>query len=389
MATTRKKTLKKNAGRQAPKKASRPAQAATNGHVTVAPAAPEAKGPASEPKRPAPEAKRPAPEAKPPAPEAKPPVPGEWAREEPSPKGRRMGLVRLTLDEGVKTTIVGHVYGLDFEIDGKGHHARVFFDYYSKRLKVLDYEATDYRAMIHRLNWLARANDFDKIFFKAKREDWQKFLAFGYVLEGILRYYFKGEDAYVLSKFTSADRINSPHLIEEGQLIENLMAKPRAYEPPPLPNGYDLVVGTPEHIPKLVSLYRRVFETYPSPLTHPDYILQTMERNVVYRIITNERGDVVSAASAEIDEKHANAELTDCATKNTQRGKGLMFHILRKLEDDLRDRGIMTAYTLARAKSVGMNSVFYRLGYEFSGRLVNNCDIYGHFEDMNIWVRRL
>ncbi len=313
----------------------------------------------------------------------------EWAREEPSPKDKRMGLVRLTLDEGVKTTIVGHVYGLDFEIDGKGHHARVFFDYYSKRLKVLDYDATDYRAMVRRLNWLARANDFDKIFFKATKEDWQTFLAFGYVLEGILRYYFKGEDAYVLSKFTSVDRINSPYLIEESELIEQMMAEPRDYKPPALPKGYTIALARPSHIPKLVKLYRRVFETYPSPLTHPDYILQTMERNVIYRIVMNDKGEIVSAASAEIDSKHSNAELTDCATSNRQRGNGLMFHILRGLEEDLREQGIMTTYTLSRARSVGINRVFYRLGYEFSGRLVNNCDIYGHLEDMNIWVRRL
>ena len=317
------------------------------------------------------------------------PMPGEWAREKPSPKDKRMGLVRLTLDEGVKTTVVGHIYGLDFEIDGKGHHARVFFDYYSKRLKVLHYEATDYRAMIHRLNWLARANHFDKIFFKATKDDWQTFLTFGYVLEGILRYYFRGEDAYVLSKFTTVERINSPDLIEEGELIERLMGGSREYTPPPLPKGHSVVMATPSHIPQLVGLYRRVFETYPSPLTHPDYLLQTMERNVIYRVVTNEKGDIVSGASAELDEKHGNAELTDCATKNAQRGNGLMFHILRQLEQDLRDRGIMTAYSLARAKSSGMNRVFYRLGYEFSGRLVNNCDIYGHFEDMNIWVKRL
>jgi len=36
-----------------------------------------------------------------------------------------------------------------------------------------------------------------------------------------------------------------------------------------------------------------------------------------------------------------------------------------------------------------MNRVFYNLGYEFMGRLVNNCDIQGAFEDMNIWVRSL
>ncbi len=209
------------------------------------------------------------------------------------------------------------------------------------------------------------------------------------MLEGILKYYFHGDNAYVLSKFSSVKRVTSPHLIEESDLIEGLMRGQRGYEPPPLPDGYEMVIAREEHIPGLVNLYRRVFKTYPSPLTHPDYILQTMKRHILYRAILNTKGDVVSAASAEIDDKHSNAELTDCATKHSERGKALMYHLLRTLEDDLRGRGIMTGYTLARARSGGMNRVFYRLGYEYSGRLVNNCDIYGQFEDMNIWVRRL
>jgi hypothetical protein len=44
---------------------------------------------------------------------------------------------------------------------------------------------------------------------------------------------------------------------------------------------------------------------------------------------------------------------------------------------------------MARARSFGMNMVFYQLGYEFNGRLVNNCDIHGGYEDMNIWVKDL
>lgn len=313
--------------------------------------------------------------------------PSEWAQTRPTDK--RMGLVRLTLDRGVKTTVIGTLYGLDFEIDGDGYSCTLFFDWYNRRLKVTRYEASDYRALLERLGWLAAENDFDKIFFKATKDDWQEFLRYGYMLEGILRYYFRGEDAYVLSRFRSADRVTSEHLIEESEIIEALMRSSPRREPRALPAGYTMFSCTPEHIPELVLLYRRVFETYPSPLTHPDYILATMERNVIYRAISDESGRVISAASAECDDTHSNAEMTDCATHPDERGKSLMFHILSALEGDLRARAIQTAYTLARARSVGMNRVFYGLGYEYSGRLVNNCDIYGQFEDMNIWVKRL
>ena len=66
-----------------------------------------------------------------------------------------------------------------------------------------------------------------------------------------------------------------------------------------------------------------------------------------------------------------------------------MSHLLEILENEIAHEGYICAYTMARARSFGMNNVFYRLGYEFLGRLVNNCDIYGAYEDMNIWVRNL
>jgi len=309
----------------------------------------------------------------------------EWGAVEPTDKG--MGLARLTLDKGVKTTAIGQLYGLDFEIEGKGFVVRVFFDKYNRRLKVEDYEATDYRALVNRLSWLAQENQFDKVFLKARKDDWQRFLGYGYMLEGILKYFFRGEDAYVMSRFSTLERMTSANLLKENEIIESLMKGSSGYQPPPLPEGYTMVVAGEAQIPGLVALYRRVFRTYPSPLTHPDYIQQTMNRNIVYRAVLNKRGDVVSAASADVDVKHSNAELTDCATQKSERGKGLMYHLLLALEGDLRQRGIITGYTLARAPSVGMNRVFYRLGYEYTGRLINNCDIYGQYEDMNIWVK--
>ena len=311
----------------------------------------------------------------------------EWAALEPTDKG--LGLARLVLDKGVRTTAIGQLYGLDFEIEDKGFDVKLFFDRYNRRLKVVDYTARDYRALAARLGYLAEANDFDKIFLKARRDDWQRFLELGYLLEGILKYYFQGEDAYVLSKFLTPERVACPNLIKETQLIEGLLKSARSFNAKPLPEGYQMLVAGPEHIPQMVRLYRKVFRTYPSPLTHPDYIAQTMQRHVLYRVVLNQRGDVVSAASAEIDEANSNAELTDCATRESERGKGLMYLILAAIEDDLRERGIGTGYTLARAPSVGMNRVFHHLGYEFTGRLVNNCDIAGSFEDMNIWVKRL
>jgi len=311
----------------------------------------------------------------------------EWEMTEPTQK--EMGLVQLTLDKGVKTTAIGTIYGLDFEVEGKGFQFRAFFDYYNKRLKVLAYETSNYPAMVKRLSYLASENNFDKIFIKAQKSDWQRFLELGFMLEGIIKYFYDGEDAFVLSKFTSVSRSTSIELINENSIIEKIMQTSQTRDEITLPPGYKEHRAVPENIPSMVKLYRRVFATYPSPLTHPDYIQQTMQRNILYRVISNPKGKIISAASADIDTKHLNAELTDCATLKKERGKGLMRYLLKSLENDIITKDIYNAYTLCRAMSRSMNKVFYSLGYEYSGRLVNNCDIFGKFEDMNIWVKKL
>lgn len=310
----------------------------------------------------------------------------EWSGVNPTNKD--MGVVQLTLDKGVKTTIVGTIYGLDFEIEDEDYTVNVFFDYYNKRLKVLDYKCTNYNSMLRRLAWLTEANSFDKIFVKAHQNDFQNFLSHGYVMEGILRYYFNGEDAYILSRFSSAQRAESPDLIEESQLIEKIIYESTPSIQRTLPADIKIIKADKSHISQLVYIYRLVFKTYPSPLTNPDYIKSVMDRNVHF-VLAMQGDEPVAAASADINPKYSNAELTDCATVPTLQGKGVMQFILQELEEILKEKKIITSYTLARAKSIGMNKSFFRLNYEYSGRLIKNCDIYGEFEDLNIWVKKM
>ena len=46
-----------------------------------------------------------------------------------------------------------------------------------------------------------------------------------------------------------------------------------------------------------------------------------------------------------------------------------------------------TWYTIARALSAGMNITFAKAGYRYAGTLVNNTDISGTIESMNVWWR--
>ena len=80
--------------------------------------------------------------------------------------------------------------------------------------------------------------------------------------------------------------------------------------------------------------------------------------------------------------------MTDCATRPDQRGGGHMAYLLHRLAQDVRkERGITDLYTLARADEVGMNCVFGKLGYVYTGRLVNNCRMPNGWESMNVWCK--
>ena len=97
----------------------------------------------------------------------------------------------------------------------------------------------------------------------------------------------------------------------------------------------------------------------------------------------------MALSSAEMDADARNAEMTDFATLPDYRGRGLATLLLEAMEAAMHDREMATAYTIARAPSFGMNITFARMGYRFAGRLINNTNIAGRFEDMNVWYKHL
>jgi putative beta-lysine N-acetyltransferase len=118
------------------------------------------------------------------------------------------------------------------------------------------------------------------------------------------------------------------------------------------------------------------------------YVAKTMQDGTIYYLVESQAG-LISAASAEINTVYANAEMTDCATLPAYRSQGLMRLLMHALEDELLARRITCAYSLSRALSLGMNAVFYQMGYGYYGRLTKNCDIYDKYEDMNLWAKSL
>jgi len=113
-----------------------------------------------------------------------------------------------------------------------------------------------------------------------------------------------------------------------------------------------------------------------------------MAYNVDYFAVEKE-GKLIALSSAEMDAQGSNAEMTDFATLPENRGQGLARCLLQEMEAAMNRRGIQTAYTIARAASAGMNITFAQLGYQFGGLLINNTQISGSIESMNVWYKSL
>ena len=98
---------------------------------------------------------------------------------------------------------------------------------------------------------------------------------------------------------------------------------------------------------------------------------------------------LIGISTAEIDIVNKNAEMTDFAVLPEFRGQNLAFRLLVKMEQEMKYSGIKTAYTIARLKEPGMSKTFLKSGYKYSGTLVNNTNISGNIESMNIFYKQL
>ena len=108
-----------------------------------------------------------------------------------------------------------------------------------------------------------------------------------------------------------------------------------------------------------------------------------------YFIVRTEDGRLAAASSAEIYREDENVEMTDFAVHQAFRGKNLSGLLLSRMEEEMRAAGMKTAFTIARAHSYPINATFARAGYAWGGTLVNNTNICGGFESMNVWYRAL
>ena len=258
------------------------------------------------------------------------------------------------------------------------------------RVYLMKLKDADPSRVIERLETLAEANAYSKIFAKVPARAREDFLEAAYEIEARVPNFFGGrEDGLFLGKYLAEWRREDEAEARAKKVLSASLEKAGGGSGGrPLPADTELREMTVADTPAMADFYGEVFDTYPFPIFDPAYLEETMQSHIRYFGVF--RGGAIQAlASSETDVAQKNVEMTDFATTPPERGKGLAAELLRQMEDAMRGEGFVTAYTIARAESFGMNIAFAKGGYAFGGRLTNNTNIGGSLESMNVWFKSL
>ncbi|MFZ5597283.1 MAG: putative beta-lysine N-acetyltransferase [Bacillota bacterium] len=271
-----------------------------------------------------------------------------------------------------------HDCGIGFSVKARIEDA-------SRRIWVTDYSADKPANLRRHLLDTSRKLGLGKIILPVKSEDVDRMKGDGFYVEGVIQGYFNGNDACFLSAFPSQRRAISLTLSRERKILHEIINTKSGLRKH-LPKEFNIRRATAKDAAAISKLFKKVFATYPAPVYDPLYLARSMEKGDVFMVVFHHRR-LVGVAAAEIQADRGNAELTNCATDPEYRGLGLNSILLACVEKKCISRKIGCLYSLARASSYGMNLVLHRLGYDFTGTLINNCHISGRFENMNIWVK--
>lgn len=257
------------------------------------------------------------------------------------------------------------------------------------RIYLMKLGKSDFPGILDEIYNLAEKNNYSKIFCKVPQWAAASLCSRGFILEAhIPRFYNNNEDVFFISKFRDPNRqINSEKSMLE-LLSQQLLTISSTQKKLNIPTKFKLIRLAETDSSRISDLYKAVFESYPFPIFDPKYILDTMHENVQYYGIEL-NGKLIGLSSAEIDKKGENAEMTDFATLPEFRGKKLASILLKKMELEMEQQGITTLYTIARLNSPAMNKTFQNACYKYSGTLINNTNISGKIESMNVYYKNI
>lgn len=258
----------------------------------------------------------------------------------------------------------------------------------NKRIILYQYKLRNTAAVsvfVEYLDNLCDSNGFGKVWGKLPEEDSRQLLKYGFIREAAIPSYFApGKDAVICSRFYGERKLSRNTLLNKQMVMEMQKSATVNCEINSCP-GYHFKIAGKNDTRLLANLYQQVFASYPYPVHDPGYLQRCMD--YTRYMLAFREDQLVAAASAEMNCTYRNAEMTDFATLPSERGRGLAAILLQQLEREMSSANIHSLYTLARSTSPSMNQVFKKMGYKYTGTLINNCHIAGDFEDMNVYCK--
>lgn len=261
---------------------------------------------------------------------------------------------------------------------------------YNDRIYLMKLDREDLPNIISKLLKLSDKYNYGKIFCKIPLWAETAFKQAEFIEEARIPQFYNGQTTVCFySHFLDKNR-SELSLDEKQEIAENLKLADEQKnnsnkKGADILNIYALDEAS---IEPLSALYQEVFPSYPFPIQDPQYILQIIKTHVDYFGIC-EGKTLVAASSAEKDLNGKNVEMTDFATKLSYRCHGYAGKLLAYMESAMKRKNMKCLYTIARAKSAGINIIFAKQGYLYGGTLVNNTQISGKIESMNIWYKIL
>ncbi|MGE4553132.1 MAG: putative beta-lysine N-acetyltransferase [Desulfovibrionaceae bacterium] len=260
------------------------------------------------------------------------------------------------------------------------------------RVYLMKLDRADLPGIVGDMERLGRERGYGKLFARVPGEAAEAFAARGFVREARVPGLWRGRDAgCFMAKYRDPGRARPRDPERLAEVLRLADAKRRSGALPILPPpGAAAKVEPlrPDHADALAGLYASVFATYPFPIHDPAWLRRAMGEGTAFFGLFRQ-GRLAAAASAEVDAHWRCAEMTDFATAPELRGQGAAGRLLARMEREVARDGVLTAYTIARAASPGMNIVFARAGYRLGGTLPNNTQIAGRLESMNVWHKTL
>lgn len=258
----------------------------------------------------------------------------------------------------------------------------------NQRIKVYQMpEERNLNRFLHQLIAIGNKKGCDKIIFYVKKREKPLMEKQHFLYEGMIKGLFNGEDSFIYALFLNEERVINKEE-QEKMVLEKAMEFSGNREKYYINKGYTIRWAVPSDRFKMAVLYDTVFESYPTPMNDPAFILQMMNSDV-YFSVAEKSGEIVSACSADVMPGFNAVELSDCATTPVHRGKGLLCRQALRLTRLMKEKQIKTFFSYSRSLSFGMNIVNAKLGFTYGGRMIRNSNIAGRLENMNIWYKNL